>query len=84
MWQPNITKKQQTKLETLFDLGTDLHILIMNVEALSTDKGVKFAQKFLISHKTLMALDESTTIKTPSAKRTKNVLALAPILNIEE
>jgi SNF2 family DNA or RNA helicase len=79
MWQPNITKKQETKLNNLFDLGTDLHIFIMNVEALSTSKGVKFAEKFLRSHRTLMALDESTTIKNPSAKRTKNVLALAPM-----
>ena len=47
----------------------------MNVEALSTNKGVKFAEKFLRSHRTLMALDESTTIKNPSAKRTKNVLS---------
>ena len=79
LWQPNITKKQETKLNNLFDLGTDLHIFIMNVEALSTNKGVNFAEKFLRSHRTLMALDESTTIKNPSAKRTKNVLALAPM-----
>ena len=79
LWQPNITKKQETKLNNLFDLGTDLHIFIMNVEALSTNKGVKFAEKFLRSHRTLMPLDESTTIKNPSAKRTKNVLALAPM-----
>ena len=48
----------------------------MNVEALSTDKGVKFASKFLSSHKVLMAVDESTTIKTPTAKRTKNIIGL--------
>ncbi len=48
----------------------------MNVEALSTDKGVKFATKFLNSHKTMMAIDESTTIKNPSAKRTKNIISL--------
>jgi ribosomal protein S10 len=41
LWQPNITKKQQEKLETLFEIETALHILIMNVEALSTEKGVK-------------------------------------------
>jgi SNF2 family DNA or RNA helicase len=48
----------------------------MNVEAFSTKKGLQFALKFLNSHKTLMAVDESTTIKTPSAKRTKSILAL--------
>jgi SNF2 family DNA or RNA helicase len=79
LWQPNITKKQQEKLETLYEIDTALHILIMNVEALSTDKGVKYASKFLNSHKTLMAVDESTTIKNPSAKRTKNIIGLSKI-----
>ena len=76
LWQPNITKTQQEKLESLFEIETALHILIMNVEAFSTDKGVKFASKFLNSHKTLMAVDESTTIKTPTAKRTKNIIGI--------
>jgi len=79
LWQSNITKGQQEKLESLFEIETALHILIMNVEALSTEKGVKFASKFLNSHKTLMAIDESTTIKTPSAKRTKNIIGLGKI-----
>jgi len=76
LWQSNITKLQQEKLESLFEIETALHILIMNVEALSTEKGVKFASKFLNSHRTLMAIDESTTIKTPSAQRTKNILRI--------
>ena len=76
LWQANITKQQQKNLDSLFKTGTDLHILIMNVEALSTEKGVRFAQKFLNSHKVLMAIDESTTIKTPTAKRTKNIISL--------
>ena len=76
LWQPNITKKQQEKLESLFEIETALHILVMNVEAFSTEKGMKFASKFLNSHKVLMAIDESTTIKTPTAKRTKNIIKL--------
>ena len=76
LWQPNITKTQQEKLDSLFEIDTALHILIMNVEALSTEKGVKFATKFINSHKTMMAIDESTTIKTPSARRTKNIINL--------
>ena len=76
LWQPNITKKQQEKLESLFEIETALHILVMNVEAFSTEKGVKFASKFLNSHKVLMAIDESTTIKTPTAQRTKNIIRL--------
>jgi len=76
LWQSNITKTQQEKLESLFEIGISLHILVMNVEAFSTEKGVKFASKFLNSHKVLMAIDESTTIKTPTAKRTKNIIEL--------
>jgi len=76
LWQPNITKTQQEKLDTLFEIDSALHILVMNVEALSTDKGVKFATKFINSHKAMMAIDESTTIKTPTARRTKNIIKI--------
>ena len=79
LWQANINQKQQDKLDILFETGEDLHILIMNVEALSSEKGTRFATKFLNCHKTLMAIDESTTIKNPKAKRTKNILALSKL-----
>ena len=79
LWQANINKKQQEKLDQLFKTGHELHILVMNVEALSTDKGKLFAAKFLRSHKSMLAIDESTTIKNPKAKRTKNILSLGDI-----
>ena len=79
LWQANITKGQQEKLESLFEIETALHILVMNVEALSTSKGVDFASKFLNSHKAMVAIDESTTIKNPSAKRTKNIIKLSEL-----
>jgi len=77
LWQANITKSQSRKLGNLFKTDERLHILIMNVEAFSTSKGTKFAEKFLLSHNTLMVIDESTTIKNPKAKRTKSILALS-------
>ena len=73
------TKPDDKALKPLFSTGAELHILIMNVEALSTKKGVDFAHKFLSSHKTLMGVDESTTIKNPSAKRTQNILKLSKL-----
>ena len=76
LWQATINKKQQKLLDTLFEPCEDLHILIMNVEAFSTQKGVEFAGKFLNCHNTFMAIDESTTIKNPGAKRTKNIVGL--------
>ena len=79
LWQALITKKQQENLDSLFKTEEKLHILIMNVEALSTSKGTEFAAKFLNCHRSMIAIDESTTIKNSSAKRTKNILSLAKL-----
>jgi len=76
LWTASTSKTKEKEYQTLFETGFDLHVLIMNVEAFSTKKGVEFAYKFLRSHKTIMAVDESTTIKNPSAKRTKAILTL--------
>jgi SNF2 family DNA or RNA helicase len=70
------SKKQQQILNTMFETGTDFHILIMNVESFSKGDGIKFAQKFLMCHKAMIAIDESTTIKTPTSNRTKSILSL--------
>jgi len=73
LWRTDPNAKD---LKPMFSTGADLHILIMNVEAFSTKKGLQFAHKFLSSHDALMGVDESTTIKNPAAKRTKNILSL--------
>jgi SNF2 family DNA or RNA helicase len=73
LWRTDPNAKD---LKPMFSTGADLHILIMNVEAFSTKKGLQFAHRFLSSHNALMGVDESTTIKNPSAKRTKNILSL--------
>jgi SNF2 family DNA or RNA helicase len=76
LWTALTSKTKEKEYQTLFETGFDLHVLIMNVEAFSTKKGAEFAYKFLRTHKTLMAVDESTTIKNPSAKRTKTLITL--------
>ena len=76
LWESSASKSKEKELNTLFKSDHDLHILIMNVEALSTKKGKQFAYKFLNCHKSLMAVDESTTIKNPGANRTKNIIEL--------
>ena len=73
------TKPDDKALKPLFTTGAELHVLIMNVEAFSTKKGMDFAEKFLSSHKAIMGIDESTTIKNPAAKRTKNIVSLRPL-----
>jgi len=77
LWQANITQKQDRLLKRLFETNEKLHILCMNVDAFSTKKGVDFAAKFLSCHRTMMVIDESTTIKNKDAKRTKNICSLA-------
>ena len=76
LWKSLINKTQQKELDKLFQTGHDFHILVMNVEAFSTKKGVDFAARFLNCHNTFMVIDESTTIKNPGAKRTKNIVGL--------
>ena len=70
--------KQKKLLNTLFEKGSDLRILIMNVESFSSGNGSDFAYKFLAAHpKSMVAIDEATTIKTPTSNRTKNILSLS-------
>jgi SNF2 family DNA or RNA helicase len=78
LWKSLITKEQKRKYDSLFRHDfTKLDIFIMNVEALSTKKGFEAARQFLNVKRTLFAVDESTTIKNPQAKRTKNILHLS-------
>ncbi len=76
-WKPNITTKYEQELKAIRDVNDyKFKIFIMNVESLSTKKGIYYAKLFLTS-KSMMIVDESTTIKNPQAKRTKNILSLA-------
>ena len=54
-----------------------LRIFLINVEALSTKRGFNGCVDYLTKNKkNFVVLDESTTIKNRSAKRTKNILGL--------
>jgi len=79
LWTATTSKAKDKEYQQLFKIDYDLHILVMNVEAFSTKKGLEFATKFLNCHKAIMAIDESTSIKTPTAKRTKAILALGKL-----
>jgi SNF2 family DNA or RNA helicase len=60
-----------------------LRIFLINVEALSTKRGVDGVTDYLLKNKlNFVVLDESTTIKNKSAKRTKNILKLKPLSHI--
>ena len=73
-WSPEKTKKKQEELNTLNQPTEDLQIFLMNVEALSSKRGVEMADKFLLCHRAMFDVDESTTIKSRTANRTKSII----------
>jgi len=74
IWSAAPKKKEKEDLDIIQDPTANLRILIMNVEAFSSARGVKFAQSIILGSKCMMVVDESTTIKNPGAKRTKSII----------
>jgi len=73
-WSPTPRKAEKLEMDRMFNAVDHLRILVMNIEAFSTVKGFQFARTFLRVTNAFMAIDESTTIKTPKAKRTKSIV----------
>jgi SNF2 family DNA or RNA helicase len=74
-WHAAPKKAEQEALDHVMSQSDDLRILVMNVEAFSTERGTKFASLFMdIGGRVAMVVDESTAIKNPAAARTKNVI----------
>jgi SNF2 family DNA or RNA helicase len=77
LWQPNLTQKFKAELLALTNDQEHLKILVMNVESFSTKKGPDVAAWFMKRNPNcLMAVDESTSIKNRTAKRTKSIIKL--------
>jgi SNF2 family DNA or RNA helicase len=72
-------KEDQQKLDQLSKTFDGLDIFLMNIEALAHLPSVQFLDRYLLGTKSLMAIDESTTIKSPTAKRTKNILKVCKL-----
>ena len=72
-------KKKKKSLNQLSVISDDLQILIMNIEALSTGRGLDFARSFILPGSCLMVVDESTTIKNHAARRTKNIMKISKL-----
>jgi len=76
LWKPSLTKAHRKELQDLSQHTDKLKVLLMNIEAFSTKKGVGVAEFFVKKFKVFMTVDESTTIKNRQAKRTKAVCAV--------
>lgn len=71
---PNADEKKrwaQFEKDVFTHRGKKLIVLVVNIEALIVDRIFDYLMKFVETFKTMIAIDESTRIKTISAKRTK-------------
>ncbi len=77
-WDPRLRKKDIERMNpVLYATPEHLPFFIINIEALRTQKGSKVAHWFA-RHKRLHAImDESSKIKTPSAKQTNAAINFA-------
>lgn len=76
VWNPNPNKDQQRHLKEGVEERKKLRILLVNVEGFATTKVRKYMEMFVRGSSFLLAVDESTTIKNPKAKRTKALVAI--------
>lgn len=75
-WSADLRASEKKALKILEDRPTGIPVLLVNVEALSTEKGRDFLEHFLATHTAYVAVDESTTIKNYRAARTKALIKM--------
>jgi len=76
VWNPNPNKAQKDHLSEGVSQREKLRILLVNVEGFATAKVRKYLEMFVRGSAFLFAVDESTTIKNPKAKRTKAIVTI--------
>ena len=69
-WEGNLNKKNQELLDTV-NKSPDLKIYSFNIECFAGIKQPELLLKIMSANRCLMVVDESQTIKNPSALRTK-------------
>lgn len=80
-WRSGAGKREMARLEQILEqrkVGNivPLRVLSMNIDAVIYPSAFNFACKFLNSTRAMIAIDESTRIKNPNAKRYEKVMQL--------
>ena len=70
-YRSGMNKKETESFESVLHSKDCLKIFTFNVEAFTSPKAVHWMERILLSNEVMLVVDESTRIKTPSAKRTK-------------
>ena len=78
LWKGLSSKKNVNELMPIMKHEDDiLHIFIVNYDAVITEKGRYTIDAFMNGHKSVMVVcDESTKLKNPQAKRTKELIKI--------
>jgi len=80
LWRGARNKSEKADLNELLAPHSEaLRVLVINVEALSTSKGQKYVTALLKASQALLAVDESTSIKSPKARRTKTLIKIGEL-----
>jgi len=78
VWSATSNKTQWfQKAKAKFMKDERLKIFCVNIEAFSSETYLSIFRDFMKNNRTMMVLDESTVIKSPKAKRTKNILSIS-------
>jgi SNF2 family DNA or RNA helicase len=75
-WSSAAKKEEKKALKDLETGEKCLRILVMNIEAFVSDRALELVFDFMKKYRCLMLIDESTTIKSPTAKRSKVAINL--------
>jgi hypothetical protein len=70
-WSSTASKDEKAAIKKLYQEGDFLRTLVVNVEALNTERAANEVVNFMQKFPSMITVDESTTIKNPDAKRTK-------------
>lgn len=73
-WSSYAKKEERDAIKKLYREGNFLRTLVINVEAMNSERAVKELVDFMKKFPSMVTVDESTTIKNPRAKRTKSLL----------
>lgn len=71
LWGPKTVKLDNELIYINRPIDGKLHIFIVNIETVAGNRCYDEVERFLTNHNSLMVIDESTTIKSPTAARTK-------------
>lgn len=80
VYSSTMNKEQEAKVRNVISpIEGHIDILVMNIEALNSDRAMMFAIEFLENHNAMTVIDESDSIKNITAARTKKALTLGKL-----